>query len=562
MSRIATLRASAMDAVTTDPQFAAHTLVDLERHVAWCVTHASDCRSGTLDRGARPTFQEWMTMAPQSYLHQTFRTQVPEWLANFDPQNPGAVSDLVRSFLNSRIVFYPGAGQDGSPVQVFNEAEAAHCFLYLDYMITRDAIEHELQHRGFKGYSPIARLAVSESDMRPTQWTAHLRPDEVQYPFQPVPPYAFMEILEKGDDAVGGASRLVILFLAADAHAAYDALFCQQDSGPTPFAIVLQDHGTGLNWSDFGADGAMETIARRSDTFPTLLLVGDNTKAWEGFTQVEDVDPIAITAMCTRRLYARDFDRPAERNDNLTLRGEALPDLIFDCPVVLSDHYEVPVDDTHWPAPFNYHSPGKGQTPHRPRAPFRTDAKALRPGSQMPHFDANFGVYMLAIDHPRKAFYVGIAAADSRKPEGVGSRIRKHRVKLTASHVGRSLACGSPAGAVNVDHTGGWRPFAVERYQHYLAAGINDCCPDVRLMVGSAGDNVKVQLKQFEDAIQHNTGAIRSRIFDILWPGENNSDVEILNTVKGRAPDSLPGAIILPKDCPNRDVAYEVEDGM
>lgn len=256
-----------------------------------------------------------------------------------------------------------------------------------------------------------------------------------------------------------------------------------------------------------------------------------------------------------------------------------MPNLIFDCPVVLSDHYDVPADNTHWAAPFNYHTPGKGQTPHRPRAPFRTYPKALRPRSHMPHFDAYFGVYMLAIDCPRKAFYVGIAAADSREPEGVGNRVRKHRVKLTASHVGRSLPCGSPAGAVNVDHTGGWRPFAVERYQYHLAAGTNDCCPDVRLMVGTAdynaksildhyesmvgtaGDNAKNTLEKYELAILHNADGIRSRIFDILWPGEDNSNVVILNTKKGRATASLPGAIVLPADCPKHDVATKVENG-
>lgn len=248
------------------------------------------------------------------YLHQNCRTAVPDWLANFNPQNPDKTSNLVQSFLNSRLVFYPGAGRDGSAVQFFNEAGAAHCFLYVDYGMTQDEVEDELHHHGFRGYSSIARLTVTKNDMGANEWKPHLRPDEVDDRFQPVPPYALLGILEKHDEAVAGASRLAILFLAADGHAAYDALFCQNDVGPAPFAIILQDHGFGGNWSDFGAGGAMETIARRADTFPTHLLVGDNTKTWEGFARVENVDPAAITAMRNRCLFSRDFKDPAERD--------------------------------------------------------------------------------------------------------------------------------------------------------------------------------------------------------------------------------------------------------
>ncbi len=495
-------------------------------------------------------------MGPRDYLNQNFRSEVPGWLAKFDPRDPDEVQGLVRSFLSSRVVFYPGSGQDGSPVQLFNEAGTAHCFLYADYMMTRDAVEDELQHHGFRGYSPIARLAVAESDMGANGWTPHLRSDEVRYRFEPLSPYAFLEILEKRDDAVAGASRLAILFLAADGHAAYDALFCQKHSGPAPFAIVLQDHGFGGNWSDFGAGGAMETNARRANTFPQVLLVGDTTGAWRGFARVDTVDPAAISAMRTRSIYVRDPDAPAKRDEPQTLRREALPNLIIACPVALNDHYEVPVDNTIWPAPFSYlHVPGQGQTPHRPRAPFGSKHNALIPRPTVPHFDACFGVYMLAIDSPCKAFYVGIAAADGKYPEGVGSRVRKHRVKLTASHVARTA---NSVGGVN--HTGGWRPFAVERHDFHLTGGTLDDCNDVRLMVGTDGTNAKSTLEKYESAILHDAGGIRSRIYDILWPGEDNSNVKILNSPGGRAPENLPGVIILPDDFAGRGASTKCDD--
>jgi hypothetical protein len=69
-------------------------------------------------------------------------------------------------------------------------------------------------------------------------------------------------------------------------------------------------------------------------------------------------------------------------------------------------------------------------------------------------------------------------------------------------------------------------------------------------MVGTAGDNAKGTLKEYESAILHDADGCRSKVFDILWPGQDNSPVVILNKIQGHAPAILPGAIILPDDCP------------
>jgi hypothetical protein len=229
------------------------------------------------------------------------------WLNSFDPAAAVNISELIDNFLNEYIVYYPGSGQDGSAVKFFNEANAATCFLYVDYMMTQEALERDLKHEGFRGYVSIARLNVTERDIGAGKWTQHLSPGEVDYKFQPVESYAFLEILEKQDVKVPGAPRLAILFLSADGHAAYDALFCQEDSGRVPpFCIVAQDHGFGGNWSDFGAGGALETIANRAGSFPKFLLVGNNTNAWRGYERCENVAPAQVTESRTWILYARD----------------------------------------------------------------------------------------------------------------------------------------------------------------------------------------------------------------------------------------------------------------
>ncbi len=225
-----------------------------------------------------------------------------------------------------------------------------------------------------------------------------------------------------------------------------------------------------------------------------------------------------------------------------------MPDLVFSSPVALSDHYEVPLDTSPWPAPCAYHRiAGHGQTPDRPAAPFGAYGNSLqtRPGAQ--HYDDAFGVYILAIDTPHKAFYVGIASDDQKSPEGVGRRIRKHRVKLTGSHVGPSHNNGPVSSCGGVNHTGGWRPFAVDRHQYHATVGLEDRCLDVRLMVGAiVGGNPKKPLECYESAILHNANGIRDQLYAILWPRQEHGHVYILNTIKGRAPHVLPGNIILP----------------
>ena len=105
-------------------------------------------------------------------------------------------------------------------------------------------------------------------------------------------------------DDTHGAQRIALLFLGADGHATYDALFCQSDSH-APFAILLQDHGFGGNFSDFGQGGLMCNIAMRTNCLPELLLVAENTHAWEGYTPIRDLDPTyGGMHQSSRRLFA------------------------------------------------------------------------------------------------------------------------------------------------------------------------------------------------------------------------------------------------------------------
>ena len=173
----------------------------------------------------------------------------PKWLLGFHPDD----AFDRHSFFNSRVVYYPGSGNDGHAVKCFGSTHSAHCFVYADYMVEQSRIEAELSHsspqnsRRFLGYHSLTRIQLAENDLTPDGWKSH--GDSMRKPFQTprVTPYGFLEVLERDDnrDDTHGAYRLAILFLGADGIATYDALFCQQNGVAPPFGAFIQDHGFG-----------------------------------------------------------------------------------------------------------------------------------------------------------------------------------------------------------------------------------------------------------------------------------------------------------------------------
>lgn len=212
---------------------------------------------------------------------------LPAWLQAWQPSKKIAVTD----FFASRVVFYPGSGTDGQPVAFFGSGHLAHCFVYADYGMTREHVTLELGDAGhpFAGYVSIGRQDLLENDLTPHGWVPHILPaGAVQGSLATVRPYAFIEILERrsGFGEGHGPQRLAVLILCADGVAAYDSLFCQPRS-TLPFAVVLQDHGWGGNWTTFGQGGCLDSLVSQTLRLPEYLLVAENTDAWQGYIPVE-----------------------------------------------------------------------------------------------------------------------------------------------------------------------------------------------------------------------------------------------------------------------------------
>lgn len=250
-------------------------------------------------------------MAAQNYLKRNEREPVPEWLRHLTTQSRISMDD----FFSSRIVFYPGSGQDGRPVRIFGSAHAAHCFIYCDYGVTREELvstldqePHEVKHRPFLGYSTYRRQDLTREDIASKTFRPSLPlPDALtnpksferlylknskRYGPRATSPYAFLEILQRDDklNENHGPERLAILFLYDDAYAAFDALFSPHNSKhPPPFALFIENYGIGFgggNWDRFDHGGYLERLSRATAAHPHYILLGRNSKAWEQYKQI------------------------------------------------------------------------------------------------------------------------------------------------------------------------------------------------------------------------------------------------------------------------------------
>lgn len=246
------------------------------------------------------------------YLRSRLGQPMPEWLQAGAPD--GVNQRALRSFFRSRVVFYPGSGFDGHAVKVFGGSHSAHCFVYADYGASRAEIQRHLEagnKEAFSGYKTIARFELSKEMIAASNFRQHASAEQVEkfrnslrHPYEV---YGFLEVLERyapfTDDH--GPERIAVMFLGADGHATYDALFCQ-DNQVAPFAVLLQDHGFGGNWSDFGVAGVMHDIARKTNRLPKFLLVGVGTEPWVGYRELADIYPTyGGWASFERRLFQR-----------------------------------------------------------------------------------------------------------------------------------------------------------------------------------------------------------------------------------------------------------------
>lgn len=232
------------------------------------------------------------------YLRKHYREPQPEWLDLAESaSDPEVRRALIQGFLQSRIVYYPASGEDGHPVKLFNQAHAAHAYVYADLWYTREQVQRSVtphpasRRRGFRGYRILTRLDLRPEEVAPWPPRYHVCPGEAPDQsrlLRRIEPFALLYIFERlpefGDDH--GARRFAVLFLCADDFAAYDALFCQPGSIARPFCVLVQDYSMFVIYQRFDRYGLLERIAYRTKVWPELLLVAYQiSEPWHGYVE-------------------------------------------------------------------------------------------------------------------------------------------------------------------------------------------------------------------------------------------------------------------------------------
>ena len=225
------------------------------------------------------------------YLKQ-YQEDMPCWLKNYH-SGDSVYFDMV---MKGRVGYYPGSRFDGNLVAVANKAHCVHSFLYVDYLVTKEALLSEMEEYPFKGYHSIGRIDWTEQDIMPNgQYPIKVnykqKLDPMRFVDKSVTPYCFTEILERNEEEneEWGAERFAITFLYADGIATYYQLFTKQFE-KSPWIFLLQDHGFGGNYDKFGRGGLLDAIIKESNIRPKYVICADNTQIWNGYNKVEGVN--------------------------------------------------------------------------------------------------------------------------------------------------------------------------------------------------------------------------------------------------------------------------------
>ena len=215
---------------------------------------------------------------------------LPSWLEKHKKGDKVNIAEL----LNSRLVYYPGAGTDGSPIRTFNTAHAAHVFVYVDYGYDKEKIDSELSDDAFTGYHLYHEQEVSQKELSPRTFHYHVTEEEMKEAVSgydmsicPKDAFAFLKIYERNEDfgEKHGAQRFAILYIGGDANATYDVLFGNTDRSPYA-CVVCANMGSGCPC--FVRDTLMERIAIRTNRFPKYLLCVQGY-GWEGYGMLRTV---------------------------------------------------------------------------------------------------------------------------------------------------------------------------------------------------------------------------------------------------------------------------------
>ncbi len=232
---------------------------------------------------------------------------IPNWLSNHRTGDKINIQEA----LSHRILYYPGAYDDGGPIRAFNKANHLHTFFYVDYLMDEADLRKRLtDENAFAGYTLIDIQDLTPKELVPDGWTQHFTPTREHVERMPNDAqqntFGLIAIFERQTafDDSHGAKRFALIYLKSDGIATYDAVFANYKNPPQ--VLVLQDHGFGGGYAPFGNEGPLVTIANKTNCYPNYIFCAENTFIWDGYEKVKGLFP-EINGMhhMKRRLYEK-----------------------------------------------------------------------------------------------------------------------------------------------------------------------------------------------------------------------------------------------------------------
>ncbi len=238
----------------------------------------------------------------------------PEWLVQENYS--------LKNFFESRTVVYPGSGAhrfeaDGTPIEVFNRSQSAHCYFYIDHAYSKASVMEDIRRhpRGYEGalafdreYSAedlgrectggvpkIAALLLESPSISDHQerncWHPGRPPADSESSMRLL---VYQRAPEYGEDH--GANRFALFLLGMEARTAYSWFYGRMFPNRPPFAIwLLNCMGDGAG-GDAGFTDPQGRLYQAAEEYGLPEFLGsyrpprNENFLWNGYLKVNNAD--------------------------------------------------------------------------------------------------------------------------------------------------------------------------------------------------------------------------------------------------------------------------------
>lgn len=189
--------------------------------------------------------------------------------------NRNHTSDNTKT--SGEILYYPGAGTDYGPLIRFSGPTEVKTVIYADYGMEKEPVIQFLSSIPGWSVGPMSDLQPLDLGLV-ASWEQFWPVNPKSRKFaNPASAFGLRAKLVRQQDGVS----VDFIYLATEAVQTYANLLL---AGLRPTIMVLQDHGFGGNWTQFG--GNAELFKHAKGALPRYLLVGQNTEVWPGYAPV------------------------------------------------------------------------------------------------------------------------------------------------------------------------------------------------------------------------------------------------------------------------------------